>query len=122
MTRKALTLDDLELDKFDSSIGKTYVRTQAITDFSFDTFAFEINSVSTIASRLVVPTNTEYVSLFHRSDDTIYLGYDATVTNLNGIPFLKNEVLELCIKKNTSLNLYAIASAGTISVYAITMV
>jgi len=122
MTRKALTLDDLELDKFDSSIGKTYVRTQAITDFSFDTFAFEINSVSIIASRLVVPSNTEYVSLFHRSDNTIYLGYDATVTSLNGIPFLKNEVLELCIKKNTSLNLYAIASTGTISVYAITMV
>jgi len=116
------TLEDLELDKFDSSIGKTYVRTQEVTDFEFDTFDYEINSITTTAARVEVPADTEYVSIFHRSDDTIYLGTDGTVTSGTGIPFLKNEVLELCIKKNTNLNLYAIASTGTILVYAIAMV
>lgn len=116
------TVEDLELDKFDSSLGLTYVRTKETTDFEFDTFTFEINSVSTSAVALTVPADTEYVSIFHRSDDTIYLGSDGTVTSLTGIPFLKNEVLELCVKKNTALNLYAIASTGTIKVYAISMV
>lgn len=123
MTRRpGRSLEDLELDKFDSHVDKTYVRTSEITDYQIDTLDYVVNTVTSSVIRVTAPADTEYVTLIHRSDETVYLGKDALVTTATGIPFLKNEVLELSIKKNSLLNIFAITTTGPISLYAIAMV
>lgn len=127
MTRKALTLDDLELDKFDSTLGQTYVRTVditppvVVTKENKNTFSHKITSVSTTAISISLPENTEEVILIHRSDTDVYLGSTSSVTTSNGFQLIKNEKLELKIKKNSDINLFAIA-ASAVNLYAYAMV
>lgn len=129
MTRKALTLDDLELDKFDSTLGQTYVRTVDITPVApvivikenKNTFSHKITSVSATAISVSLPENTEEVILIHRSDTDVYLGSTSSVTTSNGFQLIKNEKIELKIKKNSDINLFAIA-ASAVNLYAYAMV
>jgi hypothetical protein len=129
MTRKALTLDDLELDKFDSTLGQTYVRTVDITPVvpvvvikeNKNTFSHKITNINTTAISVSLPENTEEVILIHRSDTDIYLGSTSSVTTSNGFQLIKNEKLELKIKKNSDINLFAIA-ASAVNLYAYAMV
>jgi hypothetical protein len=77
--------------------------------------------VSATAIAVSLPENTEEVILIHRSDTDVYLGSTSSVTTSNGFQLIKNEKLELKIKKNSDINLFAIA-ASAVNLYAYAMV
>lgn len=105
-----------------SNITNASLITKDITYNKLNTFDHVKTSIGTGATKVNISESAIKIKLIHRSETTIYLGKDATVTTTNGFPLIKNEYLELDVTKNNENNIYAIVSTDTVDLYAIAMV